>query len=201
MSEDPTASPQTESEPDRELEDAALDYFTLLQERLVHQESQFDTAVLLIAGGAFTVSAAFVPQIHGSLQCESALAVSWVAWALCLLVSISSFLFSAHCSTVIIQRINDGVRDRDKLEYAPARWIPRINYTAFALLLIGFIGFGLFTFGNLKFEGAIHVESKKEVSKEGCQEVQGVSARDQCSFTESALGAQEKTATRVGGYR
>jgi hypothetical protein len=102
-----------------------------------------------MAGGAFTVSAAFVPQVDGPVRQLAALAWAWWSWGLCIAVTIGGYLLSAYAHGRAMRLLQNNEYDVKVLLGGPAKWIPWTNYLAYALLVLGFVQFGRFTFNNL----------------------------------------------------
>lgn len=151
--------------------EAVARYQDKLQERVLAIETQFDAALLLVAGGAFTVSAAIVSSFDSPLDSPSWLAWSWVFWSVCLIFSLSGHLVTAHAHKRVLQLIDQGEYDLEILLGGwAAKSIPWINGVTFALLVVGFMAFGKFTYDNLDF-GREH--DKEEVSEESPQEETG----------------------------
>lgn len=97
-----------------------LDYFHTLQAHSQDQESKFDNAVLLITGGALTLSAAFVAQLLErveTLKDPGVLKAAWIAWCVGLACSIGSFLLSASQSRKLQNKISDGAETLESSKY------------------------------------------------------------------------------------
>jgi hypothetical protein len=135
--------------------DAVAAYGEALQNAKRDQESKFDNAVLLMAGGAFTLSAAFVPQIDGQLRQLAALACAWWSWGLCIAVTVGGYLLSAYAHGRAMRLLQNKQYDLNVLLGGPAKWISWTNFAAYVLLVVGFVQFGRFTFNNLE-SGARH---------------------------------------------
>lgn len=154
-----------------------------LQNRLFEIESKFDGAVLLVSGGAFTVSAAFVPRLQDALALPVALAMAWTAWALCLLACIGGHLLSANCHKRKLAAISEKKYSAVWQETFWDRTIHPINLATYGLLFVGFVAFGIFTFANLNF-GVTDGESEEERKEESV--LQG-------SLPASSSGGQHST--------
>jgi hypothetical protein len=140
-------------------------YQTALQERLFEIENKYDAAVLLIAGGAFTLSASIVANFDPPLQSPLSLKGAWIAWGACLVFAAAGHLISASAHRRVIKLLATKNYDINALEGGLlAKVIHPLNVAAFVLLVAGFIAFGKFAFVNLDF-GAIHDRQDREA---GC---------------------------------
>jgi hypothetical protein len=144
-----------------------IEHFKTLQNRVFEIESRFDNALLLVAGGAFTVSAAVVQNL-AEATAGGALISAWCSWAVCLTLCVGGHLLSTRCHnrqlSLMAAEKYDQVGSRDFGD----RCIPWTNYGAFFTLIVGFIAFGVFTFSNINFGGADGQgkEERKEESVE-----------------------------------
>lgn len=150
-------------------------YHKELQLCLRKHESKFDNAVLLAAGGAFTISAAFISDLPTPLHAGSWLAIGWFSWGLCLLAGVGGHLVGAHATKRVLDLLDSQVYDFKVLMGGKAaQLIKPLNVATFVLLIVGFIAFGRFTFANLDFGGHRGDEKKQEISKaEGRQQEAG----------------------------
>jgi hypothetical protein len=138
-------------------------YHKELQLCLREHESKFDNAVLLAAGGAFTISAAFISDLGSPLSAGTWLAMSWGAWGLCLLAGVGGHLVGAHATKRVLDLLDSQNYDPQVLMSGKvAKLIQPLNIATFVLLLVGFIAFGRFTFANLDFGGAASDQEKKQ---------------------------------------
>lgn len=103
-------------------------------------------------------------ELDGPLSLPGILKLAWISWVLCLICSVGGFLFSAYATKRVICLLDAEVYDASRLTGGPAHFIAWFNRAAYTLLIAGFIGFGVFTFDNLKFEG-----SNGQVEEEGSQ--------------------------------
>src|SRR5262249_13434845 len=140
-------------------------YHKELQESLREHETKFDNAVLLVAGGALTVSAAFLPGSPTPFHAKTALVLAWGAWTACLATGIGGHLVGARATKRVLGLL-------EKREYDPgvlaagwaARFVEPLNYATYALLVAGFVAFGVFTFANVDFGGQRGQEAKSQQS-------------------------------------
>jgi len=72
---------------ERTPEDVVAEHHRDLHNRLFEIEAKFDNATLLVACGAFSVSAAFVPRLDQGGVLAWSLLVAWIAWCLCIALS------------------------------------------------------------------------------------------------------------------
>lgn len=150
-----------------------VDHYGELKSRLHDQETKFDNAVLLVAGGAFTVSAAIVATLKPPLESTALLAISWTAWALCLLTLVLGYLFSVKATCIVLDQIDDGVYDGDRLTGGwRAKLIPVMNKLSFWCLIVGFAGFGGFLFDNVTRDQHGNKEVAQHESKTSNKETQ-----------------------------
>lgn len=129
-------------------------------------ENTFDAAVLLIAGGALTVSATVVTDLEGELVLKGWLQTAWWAWAACLLLACSGHLLSRHMHAKMLDHAWDGDLASAQALYSSrlGKSISGLNYVTFAAMILGFVGFGLFVFGNLNFGGGQGEQSGQTVN-------------------------------------
>jgi hypothetical protein len=80
---------------------AIAEYHKDLNNRLFEIESKFDNATLLVAGGAFTISAGFLQKIDATLVAPVSLAISWLMWGLCLALGVGGHLRSRATGLLI----------------------------------------------------------------------------------------------------
>jgi hypothetical protein len=175
-------------------------HYDELKERLHDQETKFDNAVLLVGGGAFTVSAAIVAALKQPLESSAVLAVAWTAWALCLLLIIVSYLFSVKATCIILDLIDDGIYDAEKLSGGwRAKIIPGMNRASFLCLFVGFAGFGFFLFTNVT--GGTHEHTAQEgkaISEEAGQQEEGGAKTGNAYRPTSVQPAAPSTVSKVG---
>lgn len=123
-------------------------YQQQVQERITAIETTFDSNILLIAGGSFTLSTGIAAWFKPVVQ-TGWLIGAWTLWILCLLVILYSHLVGISVHKKVVKLIDDGVEDRDELIAAgKTQTIERINGTTFALLVAGFVSFGVFVYHN-----------------------------------------------------
>jgi hypothetical protein len=141
-------------------------YYKELQLCLREHESKFDNAVLLVGGGAFTISAAFISDLDPPLSVGMALAISWLSWGLCLVIGVGGHLVGAHATKRVLALLDAEEYDVKVLTSGhAAKFIRPLNIATFVLLIVGFIAFGWFTFINLDFGGRHGDEDARQVSK------------------------------------
>lgn len=168
------------------------EYHKELRERLFEVESKFDNAALLVAGGAFTVSAAYAPKFSEISHSAWALATAWTSWAVCVAASVGGHLASAECYQRRIKAIAEKAYDEVVRKTLLERIIRPLNWATFASLVIGLIFFGIFTYSNLNF-GVTHGQSEKKGKEEGIQtRVRPVSTGEQHSGSTTGVPSQQK---------
>lgn len=173
-------------------------YHKELQVCLREHETKFDNAVLLVAGGAFTIPAAFISDLSTPLNARLWLAVSWSSWGLCLLVGVGGHLVGAHATKRVLDLLHSQVYDfKFLMSGNAAKLIKPLNLSTFALLIVGFVAFGRFTFSNLEFEGP-REKKQEDVKQESLQE-DGRQAdhRAQYSSDRSTTTAPQKNIPQV----
>jgi hypothetical protein len=151
-------------------------YHKELQLCLREHESKFDNAALLVAGGAFTISAAFISDLPTPLNAGIWLAISWFSWGLCLSFGVGGHLVGAHATKCVLDLLDSQVYDFHILMAGKAaKLIKPLNVATFMLLIAGFLAFGRFTFENLAF-GDQSEEEQQSRKEEGRQEEDGARA-------------------------
>jgi hypothetical protein len=170
--------PNDKSLSDREALEQVAAYYKDLQLTLREHQTKFDNAVLLVAGGAFTISAAFISSLGTPLVAGITLAVAWVSWALCLVVGVGGHLVGAYATTRVLKLLDAQVYDVEVLRSgAAAKLTDSLNVATFILLISGFAAFGCFTFANLDFGGSRGDEVQKggeeKIGEEKGQDVRG----------------------------
>lgn len=172
-----------------------------LQDRLFEIENKVDGAVVLLAGGAFTVSLAIVPTLDSPLGLRWALVTAWASWASCLLVDLFGHMTSAAGHRRMLKQLSAGNFDSKELEGGWHRKaIPWLNRVVFALLVSGFVAFGAFVLDNLTFgeaneEGQTQGRAVRENSQNPAQ---GQSEPQAQTKSETANQAQGQSG-QVGG--
>jgi hypothetical protein len=138
-----------------------------LRQRVFEIENTYDAAILLVVGGAITFSATVVSELASPLQRGEALVTAWLAWSLCLVLACGGHLLSAKHHRRSLKFLGDG--DIKKFLAEPvslfAKSILIINSSTFVTLVVGFVAFGYFTFGNLCFEGEQCVRPQEAVTQ------------------------------------
>jgi hypothetical protein len=180
--------------------DYIVAHYDELKERLHDQETKFDNAVLLVGGGAFTVSAAIVAALKQPLESSAVLALAWTAWALCLLLIVVSYLFSVKATCIVLDLIDEGVYDADKLTAGwRAKIIPATNRVSFLCLVVGFAGFGFFLFDNVTGGAHDHTSNQgKAVSEEARQQEEGSAKTRHADQPTSVHPSTPSTVPKVG---
>lgn len=143
--------------------EAVARYQEKLQDRVTAIETEFDSALLLVAGGAISVSAAIVSSFDTKLSEPVWLLAAWWSWGLCLLFLLSGHQVSAYAHKRTLRLIDAGEYD---LKVLLAGWaakaIPWINGITFALLVFGFIAFGKFLYSNLDFRSGNEAQENSQ---------------------------------------
>lgn len=126
------------------------------QESLVQskfkQETERDKALVIISGGALTVSFAFITSLleHGTLVRLSWLVASWCMWVGVLILTLVAYTVSIRSYNTVIDALSVG--DWAKAQKRPllAHVVEPLNITMAALTVGGFIAFGYFAVGVLQ---------------------------------------------------
>jgi hypothetical protein len=144
------------------------EYFNALQAARTDQESARDSALLLIIGGALTVSAAFVPSMMerlGALRAVPLLEWAWGLWIAALFLHLLGFTVSIQANRHMCRRLNARDLNLEDLKNFWNLVIDISNALVMVLAVAGFITFGIFTYRNLD-QRVINGQSKEKSQKE-----------------------------------
>jgi hypothetical protein len=147
--------------------DEALNHVGEFHERL--NQAKFDTetsrdkALVLIVGGALTVSFAFITSLvdHHTPIRIGWLEWAWVAWVASLVIHLVGYSVSVHAASHVLNALSEGKWDEVESRMRRGRWIEPFNIAVMALSIAGFILFGYFALGNVE-RMATNGESKTE---------------------------------------
>lgn len=187
---------------------AVARYQEKLQDRVTAIETEFDAALLLVAGGAVSVSAAIVTSFETTLSQPGWLLAAWWSWGLCLLFLLSGHQVSTYAHKRTLSLIDAGEYDLNKLLGGwAAKSIPWINGATFVLLVLGFLTFGQFLYSNLDFgsgDEAEKINQAQGAQVQGTPEIQQQEGtwrcpREQCP--EAGVGMAETTTQGVSNGR
>lgn len=136
-------------------EDAARrvvdEYFANVQTAKREEESKRDQALLLIVGGAFTISFPFVSSLreHGELVCVGYLKFAWFAWAVALVAALVSYECSIRGHEHVMNRLSAQQYDPAGFESVWSRALAIVNPLAMAATVVGFLAFAGFALPNV----------------------------------------------------
>ena len=123
-----------------------------LARQLREMQSEYDKAVMTLAGGGLGLSMTFLKDIignHPPLHIWSII-IAWICWASSLTVMLMGFLFSKNAFSRAISQV-----DQHTIYYqAPGGWHDKItgllNPLGGILFVLGLILFGFFVISNLQ---------------------------------------------------
>lgn len=121
-------------------EEQAQQLYSELGKHLVDQESKFDSNIVLVGGGAFTVSAVLLERM--AAPWHWGMTVAWFAWGLSLLVTCGSYLISTAGSRRRIRTLQSGERRASALQTWHNSVLPWFSSIAFSSLVVGLAFFG-----------------------------------------------------------
>lgn len=151
------------------------------------QETQRDKTLVLVSGGALTVSFAFISSLmeHSRVFPLLWLVLAWASWVGVLTVALTGYTLSIAAYERVIQGLSRGnwevAHERSRL----AQCIEPLNIVACALVILGFISFGWFTTSVLRSTMDEKVAWERRQASAG-KEIQGRPAE---SANSSKLGA------------
>jgi len=119
---------------------------------MFNQETERDRTVVLITGGALTVSFAFITSFveHHGLARLNWLIAAWISWVAALILAIIAYLLSVSGYKFRIAALSEGRwDDAHKLPYA-SKLVEPANYLVTIAMILGFVCFGYFSIGNLQ---------------------------------------------------
>lgn len=135
-----------------EAQKIAAEYQNSLAKFKFEQETHRDKTLVLVSGGALTVSFAFVSTLveHETVSEILWLVAAWGAWSAVLLLTIVGYGLSIRNYNIVIQALSRG-------DWAAARQVPKLtkvieplNNLVSALAVLGFLCFGYFAIVNLE---------------------------------------------------
>ncbi len=168
------------SENHEDAEKTVAEYHRSLVEAKFKQEIERDRSLVLISGGALTVSFAFVSTLIGL---GAALKIgwlvgAWLCWGAVLTLTITAYNISIKSYQHLIGALSEGNWEAAHKSPKWATLIEPLNDLVAGLLLLGFLCCGVFTISalsgvaNAKAETRTSVSSKKS-REEGGQSIQG----------------------------
>lgn len=176
-------------------------YQQQVQERITAIETTFDSNILLIAGGSFTLSTGIAAWFKPVVQ-TGWLIGAWALWILCLLVILYSHLVGLAAHKKVVKLIDDGVDDRDELiAAAKTETIENINSATFALLVAGFVSFGVFVYHNAGSQHAPSQQEQPENPEARNEEARQVPSRRPADLGDNSPAATETPAQKVTNER
>jgi hypothetical protein len=139
-------------EPLKEEFKAAADYQAQLATALFNQETERDRTIVLITGGALTVSFAFITSFveHHGLSRLDWLIVAWSSWAAALVLAIVAYALSIYGYKSRIAALSEGRWGDTHKTPRVSKLVEPANYSMMIAMIVGFICFGYFSIGNLK---------------------------------------------------
>jgi len=185
---------------DNQPPEGLAEYTDTLRSRLRDQQAAFDKAILFVAAGAFTVSAAFFPRLPDPLQWPGVLIAAWSAWAICVSAVLIGHVLSVEAHTRVLNLLSAGEYDPEVIMSDwRIRVISKLNRWEFAALLAGFVLFAVFTFTNLNFGGADGMQSGR-AEQQGRLEEQSQQER-RATESEEPAGSTERALDTDSGIR
>jgi hypothetical protein len=180
-----------------EAEKLAAAYQDSLARFKFEQETQRDKTVVLISGGALTVSFAFISTLveHGAIVRLWPLIWAWAFWVGVLILTIIGYSLSISNYNHVIQALSHG-------RWGEARQVPRLskvieplNNLVSVLAVSGFVLFGYFAIGNLARISNEKAQIASISSKtKGEAQIQGRSGPPTCQLgPAAAVGTPETT--------
>jgi len=168
MVEDPPSPEQIRAaaEEVRTAKQAVEKYHDQLNRAKFDIETQRDKTLVLITGGALTVSFAFVPALldKGLVLALSMLIVAWCLWVGTLVLTLTNYTLSVHMYSAVLEALSTDDYDRVSRGHWAQKWVEKLNVASIVLMVLGFCAFGRFAIVNL--ERGAYVEAKgQEVSK------------------------------------
>jgi hypothetical protein len=131
---------------------AISEYQDSLSRLKFEQETQRDKTLVLVAGGALTVSFAFIPTFveHHALTLLWWLFAAWICWTASLAMTVVGYSLSIanykHVITALSERNWKAVHDQTLI----GKLIEPINIATSVAAVTGFVLFGYFAINNLE---------------------------------------------------
>jgi hypothetical protein len=121
-----------------------VDHRKLLTDLKIHSESEFDSALLTVSGGALGLSIGFARDLIGPDPVHESLVLwAWGAWALTLILIIGSHFLSALAMQAAIDSL-DAKRKEGDDGGRPGRILPLLNGAAGIAFVAGMAFFAIF---------------------------------------------------------
>ena len=115
----------------------------------------FDKTVLTVASGSFGFSIVILKDVVPTPSPDFAwmLGMSWISFALTILVSLVSHLLSQKACNKEIDRAGAVYEEADVPTNPWSQWTEWANYTSLGILFLGIVLWGLFVYANLFWKG------------------------------------------------
>jgi hypothetical protein len=141
-------------------------YHDKVQQAKRDEETKRDQAVLLVVGGALTLSFQLVASLleHGSLVYVPWLAAAWIVWTLALIGALVSYALSISAHQHILLQLGKGNYDPSTFTSDAGNWVPRANNLVMIGAVVGFFLFGIFALRNLVVERPVNLTTSKETA-------------------------------------
>jgi uncharacterized membrane protein len=129
------------------------------------QETERDRTLVLVSGGALTVSFAFIATFleHHALTLLGWLIGGWIAWTASLAATVIGYSLSIALFGARIEALSKAEWAEARKQSPAERWIEPVNWITGILVIVGFISFGYFAIGNLARESP-HGQVKAEAA-------------------------------------
>lgn len=159
---------------DAEAKRLVAKYQDKLNKALFEQETNRDKTLVLISGGALTVSFAFVTTLvgHPPILRIWWLVGSWAAWVGALMVTIASYSISIYAFHRRTRALAAGDYERAREDHWSGKCIEPVNILTSVLTVIGFVVFGVFVIGNVMGYAEGRNNDKGIVWKNDCEKGQ-----------------------------
>lgn len=151
----------------RTAKQAVEKYHDLLNRAKFDIETQRDKTLVLITGGALTVSFAFVPALldKGLVLALSMLIVAWCLWVGTLVLTLMNYTLSVHMYSAVLEALSTDDYDRVSRGHWAQKWVEKLNVASIVLMVLGFCAFGRFAIVNLE-RGAYVAKVQETTSQE-----------------------------------
>jgi len=139
-------------EPHKEALKVISDYQAQLATSLFNQETERDRTIVLITGGALSISFAFIASFvqHHGLSRLGWLIAAWASWVVALILAIIAYSLSISGYKFRIAALSEGRwGDARKLPFV-SKLVEPANYLVTIAMILGFVCFGYFSIGNLQ---------------------------------------------------
>jgi hypothetical protein len=155
----------------RAAEQAVEKYHDQLNRAKFEMETQRDRTLVLITGGALTVSFAYIPTMldKGPVLALAWLIAAWVLWVATLVLTLTNYTLSVQMYSAVLNALSNGDYSRVSEGHWAQKVVEPVNIASIVLMVLGFCAFGRFAILNL--ERVSHVEEKgQEVSSQAPRE-------------------------------